>query len=47
MNPTSAIEKAEVTSEYIFNFSYSPNGEQIALSRNTVNSDVVLIENQK
>ena len=29
----------------IFNFGFSPDEKQIALSRGTVNSDVVLIEN--
>jgi TolB protein len=29
----------------IFNFAFSPDGQQIALSRGTVTSDVVLIEN--
>lgn len=31
----------------IFNFAFSADGSQIALSRGTFNSDVVLIENQK
>jgi Tol biopolymer transport system component len=31
----------------IFNFAFSPGGSQLALSRGTFNSDVVLIENQK
>jgi hypothetical protein len=29
----------------IFNFAYSPDGTQIALSRGTFNRDVVLINN--
>ena len=28
-----------------FNFAFSPDGKQLALSRGTFNSDVVLIEN--
>ena len=31
----------------IFNFAFSPDGKQLALSRGTFNSDVVLIENAK
>ena len=31
----------------IFNFAFSPDGKQLALSRGTFNSDVVLIENSK
>lgn len=29
----------------IFNFAYSPDGKQLALSRGSLNSDVVLIKN--
>jgi Tol biopolymer transport system component len=29
----------------IFNFAFSPDGKQLALSRGSVNSDVVLIKN--
>ncbi len=35
------------TTGRIFNFAFSPDGSQLALSRGTLNSDVVLIENQK
>jgi Tol biopolymer transport system component len=31
----------------IFGFAFSPDGSQLALSRGTINSDVVLIDNQK
>jgi Tol biopolymer transport system component len=32
-------------SDLIFNFAFSPDGQQLALSRGTINSDVVLISN--
>lgn len=35
------------TTGRIFNFAFSPDGSQLALSRGTLNSDVVLIENAK
>lgn len=35
------------TTGRIFNFAFSPDGSQLALSRGTINSDVVLIENAK
>jgi len=35
------------TTGRIFNFAFSPDGLHIAFSRGTLNSDVVLIENQK
>jgi Tol biopolymer transport system component len=35
------------TTDQIFNFAFSPDGSQLALSRGAFNSDVVLIENAK
>jgi serine/threonine protein kinase len=35
------------TSDLIFNFAFSPNGQQLALSRGTINSDVILINNHE
>ncbi|MBA4122298.1 MAG: PD40 domain-containing protein [Acidobacteria bacterium] len=41
------VQVTNFTTNLIFNFAFSPDGSQIALSRGTFNSDVVLIENQK
>lgn len=37
----------DLSSGLIYNFAFSPDGKQIALSRGTVNSDVVLLENAR
>jgi len=41
------MQVTNFTSDRIFNFAYSPDGLSLALSRGTLNSDVVLIENVK
>ncbi len=41
-----AVQITNFTTNRIFNFAFSPDGSQLALSRGTFNSDVVLIENQ-
>ena len=43
----SPVQTTNFTTNRIFNFAFSPDGSQLALSRGTFNSDVVLIENQK
>jgi DNA-binding winged helix-turn-helix (wHTH) protein/Tol biopolymer transport system component len=40
------VQVTNFTTDQIFNFAFSPDGSQLALSRGTFNSDVVLIENQ-
>ena len=39
------IQVTNFTDRRIFNFAYSPDGEQLALSRGTLNRDVILISN--
>jgi len=41
------IQLTNFTSDRIFNFAYSSDGSSLALSRGTLNNDVVLIENVK
>ena len=41
------VQVTNFTTYLIFNFAFSSDGSQLALSRGTFNSDVVLIENQK
>jgi len=43
----SPVQVTNFTTDQIFNFAYSPDGSQLAMSRGTFNSDVVLIENAK
>jgi hypothetical protein len=40
------VQITNFTTNRIFNFAFLPDGSQLALSRGTFNSDVVLIENQ-
>ena len=42
-----AVQVTNFDAGRIFNFAYSPNGEQLALSRGSFNSDVVLIKNSE
>jgi DNA-binding winged helix-turn-helix (wHTH) protein/Tol biopolymer transport system component len=41
------VQVTDFTSDLIFNFAFSPDQSQIALSRGAINSDVVLIENAR
>ena len=41
------VQITNFTTDRIFNFAFSPDGSLLALSRGTIKSDVVLIENQK
>lgn len=41
------VQVTNFTTQRIFNFAFSPDGSQLALSRGSINSDVVLIENAK
>ena len=41
------VQVTNFTNGRIYNFAYSPDGSQLALSRGTYNSDIVLIENVK
>lgn len=42
---SSPVQVTKFETGRIFNFSYSPDGKQLALSRGSLNSDVVLIKN--
>ena len=44
---TAPVQVTNFTTGRILNFAFSPDGSQLALARGTINSDVVLIENQK
>ncbi len=41
------VQVTNFTTDQIFNFAFSPDGSQLALSRGAINSDVILIENAK
>ena len=41
------IQVTEFDSGLIFNFAFSPDGKQLALSRGSINSDIVLIKNSE
>ena len=41
------VQVTNFTTDRIFNFAFSPDDSQLALSRGTLNSDVVMIENAR
>ncbi len=44
---SASLQITNFTNDHIFNFAFSPDGSQLALSRGTFSSDVYLIENIK